>query len=443
MPLLPCPQDPLGLQHALSDLPPTSDARFAVGLSGGLDSVVLLHGLAQLRQQMGFTLSAIHVHHGLMPKADAWTGFCVDLCQQWDIPLTVARVQVDKSAGRGIEAAARQARYAAFAALDVETLALAHHRDDQAETLLLNLIRGAGVKGAAAMPACRVLAGQHGAITLWRPLLGLGRADLSAYARAQDLSWIEDESNFDPRFARNYLRHEILPRLGSTFRGSSENLARSAQQFGEAAGLLDDLAAMDFAQVAPQGRIHLGALLALSSARSRNLLRWEFARQGCAMPEARRLEEGLRQMADLDRESNFEFKLDRAALHAWRGELHFDRPPVSPPQTLVWRGERELPWAGGLLRFAPSVGLGVSAARLTPGAVVIRPRQGGERLRLRPLSPSRSLKNLCQETGIPPWLRPRLPLLHVGQDLAWVGGLGQDSRYQCPEGEPGWQISWT
>lgn len=437
---------PNALLAAYTALNRPAGSRFAVGLSGGLDSVALLHALTQLQPQSGFALSAIHVHHGLMPAADAWTEFCADLCRQWAVPLTVARVQVDKSAGRGIEAAARQARYAAFANLDAEVLALAHHRDDQAETLLLNLIRGAGVKGAAAMPACRPLAGQHGALTVWRPLLDLGRADLAAYAERHDLRWIEDDSNLDPRFARNYLRHEILPRLGRTFNGAASNLARSAAQFGEAAGLLDDLAALDFAQTAPLGRIQLKSLLQLSPARCRNLLRWEFARQGCAMPEAKRLEEGLRQMGGLDDESNFEFKLDQATLHAWRGELYFDRPPGSPPQPVIWRGELKLPWAGGWLCFEPVIGQGLCAAKLAAsmaaGRVLIRPRAAGDRLRPHAHGPQRSLKNLCQEHAVPPWLRPRLPLIQIGPNPAWAAGLGQDAGYHCQPGEPGWQIQW-
>jgi len=201
--------------------------RLAVGLSGGVDSVVLLHLLRELAPRHGFRLSAVHVHHGLSPNADDWARFCRKLCRGWVVPLTVRRVSVQKK-GRGLEAAAREARRAAFAAVAADAIVLAHHLDDQAETVLLNLLRGAGPRGAAAMQA----AGRLGDKRLLRPLLQVRRREILAYARAHHLEWIEDESNRDAALARNFLRLRVGPLLEERFPRWRESLARAALELG-------------------------------------------------------------------------------------------------------------------------------------------------------------------------------------------------------------------
>ena len=223
--------------------------RLAVAYSGGLDSTVLLHLLAGLRGEHAYRLSAVHVHHGLLPAAEAWVAHCERQCAALGVPLRVERVSVGR-AGRGLEAAAREARYRVFAGLDVDTLALAHQRDDQAETVLLQLMRGGGVKGLAAMPAARALGG----ITLLRPLLETTRAEIEAHARTHGLSWVEDESNDDVRLRRNAIRRHLLPMLARTFPDAVQTLARAAGQFAEQAALLDDLAELDGAGEEQIGR---------------------------------------------------------------------------------------------------------------------------------------------------------------------------------------------
>jgi tRNA(Ile)-lysidine synthase len=196
--------------------------RIAVGLSGGIDSVVLLH---QLKDR---GVSAIHVHHGLSPNADSWEAFCRKVCKRLGVPLTVARVRVEKR-GKGLEAAARDARYAAFTKSKANVIALAHNLDDQAETVLMNLLRGAGARGASGM-------GEHGRLgakTLWRPLLGISRKELVAYAKKHDLEWIEDESNANEALTRNFIRRSVGPLLEQKYPRWKQSLARAARHFAK------------------------------------------------------------------------------------------------------------------------------------------------------------------------------------------------------------------
>src|SRR3990170_773233 len=222
---------------ASSRKPPSADLgglelrgqRVAVGLSGGVDSVVLLDLLRAAAPRHGFRLEAGHVHHGLSPRADQWVRFCRTLCRQWGVPLAVRRVKVEKR-GRGLEAAARAARHAVFARHPAPVIALAHQLDDQAETVLLNLLRGAGVRGASAMP----VAGRLGGKVLLRPLLAVPRREVLAYARARGLRWIEDESNRDAALTRNFLRLRVGPLLETRFARWRERLARAARHFAHA-----------------------------------------------------------------------------------------------------------------------------------------------------------------------------------------------------------------
>lgn len=266
--------------------------RLGVGLSGGCDSVVLLHVLRRLG--LGERLTAIHVHHGLSPHAESWAVFCAEYCARLDVPLKIARVEVDQQSGLGLEAAARAARYAALAECAAEALILAQHQGDQAETLLFNLLRGAGVAGAAGIPEERPLAGKR----LLRPLLACSRSELEAYATRHGLAWVEDESNADTRYSRNFLRHEVLPVLSRRFPAAERSLALAAQHFGEADELLAELAAADWQAVcagsgdAPRLRL----LRTLSLVRLKNLLRYRLRQLGWRAPGAARLEEFARQL---------------------------------------------------------------------------------------------------------------------------------------------------
>lgn len=262
-----------------------------VALSGGCDSVVLTHLLSRLN--LGGRLVAIHVHHGLSPNADAWAAFCEGYCRKLGVPLHVSHVVVARDDGCGLEAAARQARYAAFAEIHADCLALAQHRGDQAETLLLNLLRGGGVTGAAAMPVER----RHGSQRLLRPLLGEPRAVIEAYGREHGLNWVSDESNTDTGLTRNFLRHDVLPVVQRRFPGAEGVLAQAAANFAEAVELLDELAALDWASaVADDGAARLTVLRTMTPVRLKNLLRHRLRQLGWQVPVAARLDEFVRQL---------------------------------------------------------------------------------------------------------------------------------------------------
>ena len=418
-------------------------SRLCVGLSGGRDSVVLLHALSRLRScdSHSFTLSALHVHHGLSANADDWAAFCSALCARYAVPLAIVRVTVAQGTGEGLESSARRARHAAFADCDADFLALAHHRDDQAETVLLNLLRGSGIAGAAGMLAARA---QGDGPLLVRPLLDAPRALIEDYASAQSLAWIDDESNADTHFRRNYLRHEVMPRLAAKFPGAQKSLARAASHFAEGAQLLEDLAAVDRAAlVTPSGRIELAGFNALSSPRARNLLRFAWLAAGFRAPDTRWIDEALRQLASSDALSETCVATVDGELHVYRGELHIvGHAPDSSHVVLPWSGEPELPWAGGRVVFVDAMGSGIDRRLLQGGQVTLRQRLGGERLRPDAKRPRRSLRKLFQQAAIPPWERMRLPVLWVGGQLAWVGGLGIDAQFACAPGEAGVLPVW-
>lgn len=254
-----------------------------VALSGGIDSVVLLHAIWVA---LG-SFSAVHVHHGLNPAADRWAEFCADLCRAWRVPLTVRRVAVDRKSPDGLEAAARRARHQVFASLPATWVMTGHHRGDRAETLLFNLLRGAGVRGGGAM--------SERSGRLLRPLLGQGRSSILVYAQKHSLTWVDDDSNLDTRFSRNFLRHSILAELRGRFPAAEARLASASERFAEAADLLDDLAQIDLAGHAPSFPLDLGILDVLPEPRARNILRFLLQRHGVGIPSEERLREALRQ----------------------------------------------------------------------------------------------------------------------------------------------------
>ena len=417
--------------------------RVCVGLSGGMDSVVLLHAMQGVAQRQGpdGSLEALHVHHGLSSHADAWAGFCVDFCNGLGVPVEVVRVQIPRDTGEGLEAAARRLRHGVFAACGADWLALAHHRDDQSETVLLNLLRGAGVAGAAGMLEERQ---QKSGPALVRPLLDVPRAAIEAYAEAHGLRWVEDESNADRHFRRNFLRHEILPRLEGPFPGAARSLARAARHFAAATTLLDDLAEIDRKAVATaNGRLALAAVNALPREHARNLLRYVWQRAGFQAPDTAWIDEALAQLATADTLSEVCVATAEGELHVYRGEVHvlpLRQLPASGP--LAWSGQACVPWAGGRVCFLESTGQGLNRALLASAGVSLLPRQGGERLQPDAKRPRRTLRNLLQEGGVPPWERVRLPFLWIDGRLAWVGGIGIDVAFACPDGEAGILPVW-
>ncbi len=415
--------------------------RVVVGLSGGLDSVVLLHILTALKSELGVSLTALHVHHGLSPNADHWLQFAEQLCRSLDVPFDAERVRVETNSPEGPEATARRARYESYVRQDGEWLALAHHRDDQAETMLFNLLRGSGVSGAAAMPWARGLTG-NAKLRILRPLLDVSRAEIEAYARDAKLAWVDDESNRDSRYARNFLRHKVFPLLRERFPGCDATLARAANHFAEADALLDALAQIDATSVLRDGRVVVADFAKLEESRARNLLRHIFKHEGVRMPDSVRLAEMVRQIRTAAGDRQLSFDLDDLVLNVFRGEVWLVQPIKLPGVTLGWHGETTFPWGNSSLCFKAVEGKGISQDKLNRAEVTISARRGGERFQPDCRRPRRSLKKLMQERDIAPWQRAALPLLRANDDLVWVPGLGVDCQYQCEPGEPGWLVSW-
>ncbi|MDP1591951.1 MAG: tRNA lysidine(34) synthetase TilS, partial [Prosthecobacter sp.] len=408
--------------------------RLAAALSGGADSVVLLHILRKLSGRHGFHLSALHVNHGISPNADRWQVFCERLCEAWDIRLEVNRVIVE-SGGKGLEAAARQARYDVFAKVCAEWLVLAHHRDDQAETLLLNLLRGAGVGGAAAMPTVRAFPDRPG-LRVLRPLLDMSREEIEVCARLEGLSWLEDESNADIRFSRNFLRHRIFPLLRERFPGCDAVLARAASHFSESESLLQELARSDAGMAVREGRIVSSQMAKMDSARARNLMRHVLRCEGVTLPDSAHLHEIVRQVCHAAPDRQLSFDLGDKVLHRYRDEVWLI-PHGEAVTEVEWRGEDALKWGSAILHFKAMTGEGISREKLACSSVKIAPRRGGERFRPDDGRPRRELKKLLQEHAMPPWERDRMPLLWCGDHMVWAPDIGIDCAWQCAPTEPG------
>jgi tRNA(Ile)-lysidine synthase len=441
----------------LKDIVKPSD-RLVVGLSGGVDSVVLLDCLRRAARRLRLRVAALHVNHQLSPNAARWSAFCRQLCRAGGIPFRSAKVNVRR--GNSLEAAARTARYAVYARQDCDFVVLAHHRDDQVETLLLQLLRGAGVKGLAAMPLLRKAAGRrqkaegdpspiahHASPAILRPLLDVTRTEILGYAKQRKLKWIEDESNQDVYFQRNFVRHEVLPVIARRFPAYRATIARAARHLGEASDMLDEVAAADMAGQVGEGGLAIAALRRLSPARARNLLRYFLVLRGVTMPGAARLDELLRQSLGAKHDARVRVDLDGIELHRFRDRLYVVPrvPPVRNEYSRRWRGERtlELHELGGVLAMVPSRGQGVSRERLRRHAVTIRLRRGGERLQPDHRRPRRSLKKLLQEARVPPWQRGCTPLIYCGEDLVWAAGVGVDCRYRAMGSEPAVRPAWS
>jgi len=409
--------------------------RLLLGFSGGLDSTVLLHLLHGLRAACGYELFALHVNHGISPNAGAWQQHCADACAALQVRFSAVQVDVPRDSGLGIEAAARIARYAALKAFPTDRVVLAHHRDDQAETLLLQLLRGAGLKGLSAMPT--------DSSQILRPLLDTPRAMLEQYAQTHGLRWIEDESNLELAYDRNFIRHSIMPSLEQRFPASRLTLARSASHLAEAADLLDEVAQEDVGPLLRDGRLDIFGMRTLSLPRAKNVLRYWLAGYLPEAPNTSRLQEIYKQLTGARDEARIEMMLEGGCIRRYRGEAWFDRASLAAPDhLLVWQGERELLLPGGQLSFNTVQGDGLSCAKLKGLSLTIQVRKGGESLRLYPNRPARSLKNLFQEAGVPAWQRLNLPLVYCGDALVAVPGIGVAQDWKAGAGEDGLEIIW-
>jgi tRNA(Ile)-lysidine synthase len=397
--------------------PPGPPHAVLVGFSGGLDSSVLLHLLAQGPATAHDGLRAIHVHHGLHADADAWAAHCRQACDALAVPLRIVRVEVARDSGLGPEAAARAVRHAAFAAelQDDEVLALAHHRDDQAETFLLRALRASGPDGLAAMRPWR----RHGRGWLWRPLLATPRGELLAYAQRQGLHWIEDPSNRDGTPDRNFLRHEVMPLLQRRWPQAHAAFARSATLSAAAADLLDDedASALAGARTEDPRALDVAALMRLPEARRARVLRRWIGVSGLPPLPAAGIDRIEADLLPAAADDDARFAWSGAEVRRWRNLLHADRqrPPLPAGWRCAWDGTATLALpCGGELRL--------EGAQAFDGTLVVHARRGGERIALPGRKHTHALKHVLQDAGMPPWQRERLPLLsNAGGELLAAG----------------------
>lgn len=409
-----------------------------------MDSVLLLHVAARLFADTG-GLSAIHVNHQLQPNAGQTEDFCRQLCADLRVPLEVRRVVVaggetfEGQGSGGIEEAARHARYREFE--DVlapgELLLMAHHGDDQAETVLFRLLRGTGVAGLGGMPRTRPL----GAGTLHRPLLGFSRSELQVWARERALAWVEDPSNTDERYDRNFLRRSVIPLLKSRWPSLVRRVGHSARACREGNELAGKLAEIRFRQCASgQGALNVDALAELSLAERKNLLRWWIGYFHCTPPSIADWSQVLADLLGAQADREPELRGEGYAVRRYQGYLYLVREQPAPPsggRPLV-PGET-LDWGEWRLRMVPVAGPVAPVPDITVSA-----REGGERIRPAGNGPSKSLKNWLQENRIPPWERDRLPLLlernNGKEEVVGAGDFWLSGKYCGDAPASGWRI---
>jgi len=415
-------------------------SRWLVAFSGGIDSTVLLHALSCARDQQLAEIIAIHVDHGLHADSRNWEIHCRQFAGQLGVSYISKQVAVDDDLRGGPEAAARQARYALLQTLvrHGDCLLSAHHEEDQAETLLLNLLRGSGLAGLAGIGAAQ----SFGRGRLLRPLLGVPAAALHDYAKHHELRWIEDPSNADTRFDRNFLRAEILPRLASRWPAVAARLRQSADLASEASALLRELADIDLAAAGSPERLDLEALRSLSPQRQRNLLRQAISLCGLPPPPATRLYQAVHELLPAREDAQPLVAWPGAELRRYRNHVYvmpaMARLPDEQAQVLRPAATLDLGPGMGRLVLRPEVEGGIDP-ELARAGLRVRYRQGGEQIRPAGHACTHKQKKLLQQQGIVPWMRSRLPLLYAGEKLVAVADLWIAK--ECSH-DAGFGVSW-
>jgi tRNA(Ile)-lysidine synthase len=431
------------VRAALGRWPPPADgARAVVAFSGGVDSTVLLATLARLKLRP--PLRAAHVDHALHPDSGLWSAHCEATAHALGVELVTVRVEVERRARSGLEAAARTARYAALAELlsPGDVLLTAHHGDDQLETVLLRLVRGSGVRGLRAIQERT----PFGRGWLARPLLGCSRAEILAQARAWDLHWLEDPANRSLEHDRNFLRAAVVPRLVERWPAAARSAQRLAEQMADAEEILDEVAARDAAAVPDPGRVPRAALEPLAPARQRNLLRHLLRRSGFEPPSAQKIEELRAALLDSRRDAQPRIAWAGVDARVFRGHLYLMRAlPAASARGFATRLEKAHHWTGpeGELKFEPlGAGLGLPESWLDDG-LTLRFRSGGEDFRPLERAHARPLKHWLQEAAIVPWMRTRIPLLYRHDELVAVGDLWLADEVRVAGNEPRWRVIWS
>jgi tRNA(Ile)-lysidine synthase len=423
----------------------TPPSILAVAFSGGLDSTVLLH--ATVKAHGAKNVYAFHVHHGIQQEADQWQQHCQAIAKKLGCHFDTQNVKLNKNSN--IESQARELRYQALYDMcqqrHISDLLLAHHQDDQAETVLIQLMRGAGVAGLSAMPLVKTT--KQNTIHIWRPFLNLRRQDLEAYAKEHRLTWIEDPSNQDESYRRNAIRKTILPTLEKHQAGATENLARSAKHLAQAQELLNQLADIDLGLIDTKdglSKTNLIRLYKTSEPRASNALRRWLSKNQLAYPSEERLTAWWLELQQSRADSQLQWEHDSHLIRLWRGTLsiHHDQQASTSKKNTDPEGEwifKQLPSNSKL----PGIAKQRFNEAKTKGLINTMARQGGEKFKVDLKRPRKSLKNLFQEANIPPWQRD-IPLLYIGDELVAVAGIGISADWQTTQGpriSPEWRVN--
>lgn len=429
------------LESSLDDLPATG---LCVALSGGLDSTVLFSALADLREQgrLPWPLRAFHVDHSLHPDSARWSEACSALAAARAVEMQAGRVDAGAGPGESPEAAAREARYAALRQQlrPREVLLTAHHADDQLETILLQWLRGGGLQAVAGMARRAPFGpGWHA-----RPLLDFTRAELSEWAASRGLAWLEDPSNRDPRYDRNYLRLEVLPALRARWPAAARTVARVGDFATDAIALEREIASADLEIVAQGSTLALPRLLRLPAARQRSVLRAWLAAQGLPLPAVRTLESLRHDAAAAASDRIPETQWPGAVVRRYRGRLYAERPWTGGFAEGPWRMGDSVPWPlgdGSSLVVEAGVGDGLSQAR-TPRELRVASRFDGAVFLPVGGAHRRPLRKWFQDRGVLPWRRDAVPLLCAGDEIVAIADISSAAPYVARPDEPSWRIRW-
>ena len=419
----------------------SADLEILLGLSGGLDSSVLLHLLANMQSQLDFKLKVIHVHHGLSSSADEWLNFCKGKCKFLDIEFDAVKVKINEKGSLGIEGEARELRYEVIKKKQKGVVALGHHQNDQAETLMLQLLRGSGLKGLAGMSEFDEKR------KFWRPMLNIKKELLEKYASENNIEYIEDESNEDINFDRNFIRSKVLPLIESRYPASIETISRSVSNISEGHHLNELLALDDSKNIMSDDGSYLliSDLNKLPNLRAINLIRWWLSFNNLLMPNKKNIEELFRQVKYIKKDTSLNLKIsNNQAIRAFGDKLFIvNMKNKLSTYNFKWSGQEEIELPNkSKLHFVKTKKGGLSLSKLGVNTLDIKGRTGGEKLKPLPDQPSRSLKYLFQKAEIPHWERDEVPLVYANEKLVAVPNLGIQFEYQSNIGEDGYQIKW-
>ena len=435
------------VRSVLSCLQSAADfERYWIAYSGGIDSHVLLHVVsAQQHHFPHASFHAVHINHALNLKADQWAEHCRKVCEQLKIPYLAIDVDATPATGESPEARAREVRYQAIIKLIKarDCLLTAHHEDDQVETLLLQLMRGSGPKGLAAMPQWADFGAGH----LARPLMQVRRDDIHAYAIANQLKWISDDSNLDTRYDRNFIRHEIVPKLLQRWPSLAQTVSRSARYCAETVEIIDDTAKQILQKINPhhESWLPVSGLQRLSTVQQKNVLRYWIHEQGINTPSSAQLQQLMDQVLFAASDSMPCIRWEGCEARRYRDQLYIMRPlPAVPLEQFVpWDISQSLQLAGmGELAAKRVTGRGVASRLITPGSITVGFRRGGESIQPVGRQQHHALKKLFQELGVPPWVRERAPFIYIDGQLAAVGEWFVSQQFAAQNNEDGYVFQW-